>query len=395
MIETLKQQISLSKFAQHCYPQSTFSPDGYQACPFCGRPRKLNLSQDRYYRCFHPACDKRGSVIDFCINAGKAGTVPQAITYLRQFTEVRLEEPRPAAITAPLSRIWTILRDQLKRSADALAFCQARCLPPDELGYYPSSDFLQQCGFSTKQLEDLGLLSKSGRELLAGRLIFPFTSDYGDLVHIQGRSLDPESDLRWLSSQGKPSIDHYVLNAAAFRQAQDKALFICEGGSDTYSLVGLGLPAIGIAGVQVNLRRHLKVLAGIPVLVICLDNDRYALGSRLSGQYKSWNAMMSELVQLRLCLPDAIILCMPPPSQPGLLDVNDWVMQGMTRNELVRIARQSPTLEDFVLKHLAEHPSFMREAVYLSTLESNEQFRVDLRSYLSGVDPLEIAQSLL
>jgi hypothetical protein len=229
-------------------------------------------------------------------------------------------------------------------------------------GYAPSPNYLQDCGIPLKDLVEVGLAYSSGQEFFNNRVIFPILDTKCRLVHLQGRSLDPDEDLRWLSTNSKigsesiSPICNYLFQANEYEGKESiDYLFLAEGVSDTLSLLELNIPAVGCFGVQVNLLKFVSLFSKVNVLIAVLDNDRYDVLRKTAGEYKSWTPMVYWLTELQEALPNLNILCCPPPSSPGIKDVNDWLNTGVTPQGFSsHIKKTGLPLTQFVLKHYGQ-----------------------------------------
>ena len=383
MLAELKAHAPLLEVAAALCPELPLR-EGTNDCPFCGRRRKLTVRYDRF-RCHHPACGARGDVFDLLVRLGKAPNLSSAVRMVANLKG----QTRP---TSSLDSIWEHYRQDPSPAADWAA---SRHLPLAEIGYGHEPDFLRRLGWPSARLQAWGLLSGQ-RELMAGRVVFPLRDLDGRVIHLQGRALDADTEPRWLSTarSDSPPVDRYWIHPQSIAKAkrENLPLLLAEGATDTLSLVGLGLPAVGTPGVNVSLSRLTRALEGVVGLVAVYDNDVYPLGSPLAGQYKSWLAVIPELVELAVTtnLP---IICAPPPSIPGCKDYNDWIRAGVGLESIVNHIRTCPTLEQWILELLPSHPSLLGAA--LNLLDAGDlKYEESLRCYLSSQDILQLLREV-
>jgi hypothetical protein len=390
--EILKEATGIAEVCQQFWPEAALGREGSFTCPFCGRPKKLSVHANEFFKCHHPACGMRGDIFDLLVQGGKAASFAEAVRLVEAVTQgLAPTASSPSGLTA----LWTKMQQLLHNSPQALDYCQQRRLPTSLVGYHPPG-LLTDGAHSTKRLEEMGLLVK-GREFLAGRVIFPLFSSTGQLLHLQGRSLQ-EDGPRWLSTARPtgPKADDCLFNHAAVAEAHSRncPLFLAEGATDTLALQGLGLPTLGVPGVQIALHRHRRLLSKSHALIAIFDNDTFPVFSPRQGEYKSWAFVLPQLVELACHLPELPILCIVPPSQPELVDVNDWVRQGADARTLVAAAQQAPTLQEFVLQQLQTHPDLLSPALQLLDI-SDSGYAAHLRSQLSGQDIVTLLRQLV
>jgi len=306
---------------------------GVNDCPVCKRKKKFYVYSDKAYKCFHPSCDANsgGDVWSLLTCMGVTESFKQSYLTTSKYVSADreiLEEHR----YTNLAKLFTFAKEQatLKEGNKAIEYLKERNIYTPELdyGYIPYKGLLPF--FSKEILETCGVLNSNGRELFNGRIIFPFYDKYNNIVHIQGRSLDPKEELRWISSTTLPgmlSINNYVYN---YIDIQDTVV-LCEGVTDTLSLSAIGVPAIGCTGLETNLVRAIGS-SKISNLVAIFDNDKFPIGyGNLSGQYKSWSSILKKLVELKEYKPELNIWCCSIPTKVGK-DINDWLVNGLTKD---------------------------------------------------------------
>lgn len=211
-------------------------------------------------------------------------------------------------------------------------------------GYCPAG--LLESKLKPETLKRWGLCSQSGVNLLKNRAIFPVYSLQGELVHFQARSLDPESELRWVSTTGFRPINEYLFNGHRWVGLQPEVLFICEGISDTLSLASLKLSAVGTFGIYPPFSRWLDCLAGAKHIVLAYDSDRHPLGHPKAKQYISWPSVLERWswVYGELKAP-AYTLQLPPEYK----DINEWLVKSHASMRILQqYLAEAPAVEEFV-----------------------------------------------
>lgn len=362
--------------------------DGYQNCPFCSRSRKFKVTGDRWFKCFHPGCKAAagGDIFTFLQLSGKAPDFQSA---------VQLALPAKGRSTRAVSRRLDTLRRAFNAYTSALnddkvlAFLSSRgwgkALLTTKIGFAPTvtdTGYLQFSGLALDDLVAAGLAYESGREFFNSRIIFAVTDRAGQIVHLQGRSILPDSDLRWLSTPSTVGrsktpivspINAYVYNEQIF-SAAPSVLYLTEGISDGYSLLELGLDAISCFGLEPQLTRYADSFSNVKTLIAVFDNDRYPQGQPLGGAYKSWSRVIHHLIELSMHVTSLQIYCLVPPQTwttggkitTGIKDVNDWLRAGLDTDQFVAYVKANAVpLVEFAFDLYGPHWEYQAELIRL------------------------------
>lgn len=324
---TIKDQLTLTQVAEK-FNVGTLTENGRCDCPFCFGTKSMKTTRDQYFKCFK--CGSSGSVFDLLIQGGKAKDFQGALAMLRPLIQGAYNEQRAQA--GVLNKLWTDL--QRIHSQITVDWLGSRGIPLDrvppdfleDFGYWsPSLTKLISRTYTTSEksiLEKYGLLPSNRFE---GRVLIPIKNLSGQIVHFTGRSLDKESEFRWLHTKGDPPINNYLYQLHTVAEQEEDYVILCEGITDSMSLRALGEPALGCFGVNITLTQHAWALKDkISHLVVVLDRDKYPLGSPLAGRYKSWSGMIPNLIDLAVELKIPIFCCMVP-NWSGVKDVNDFL----------------------------------------------------------------------
>jgi len=335
--------------------------DGYQECPFCQGSKKFRVNGP-YYKCFNPNCNKKGDVVTWLVDTKTASNVSESIRMLssmigiskgRQWRE-RLDTLQTAFQLYKQADLTIANRILKSRGLE-------KALSSIDYGYAPSYFYLQNAGMRVADLETAGLIHKNSdkAEFFSDRIMFPIYNEEGQLVHLQGRACNPEVELRWLSTSSHEttaSIDKFLFNSRVLHY-ESKGVFLCEGISDCLSLIEMELPAIACFGVNVDLARHSHLFRNKENIIFVIDSDRYELGTKNSGNYKSWNSMINSIIDLKTAVPEITITCMMVPSEVGK-DINDWLLSGAEKQDVLRhLDTKSKSLVDFCFS-LEEETNF-------------------------------------
>jgi hypothetical protein len=348
---------------EYCHSARISLQMGYNDCPFCGRTKKLKVTST-WWKCFHPGCPSHkklryeyGNIYDLiqiCSNVNFS----EAYRRVQSFYDPELSKHSSSLKTTRhkvLSNVFSYYANYLQD--EVLDYLNSRLLFRSleslDFGYAPPLDVFNPLDhFSIKELDLAGLLTKNKRPLFQNRVIFPIWQ-YGNIVHMQGRSLDPDDDLRWLSTLNKSVEDDSQICKPISEclygidlYKKEKAIIITEGIIDALSLRELGFPAVSTFGVSIDFRNFLSFLEGMDAILFLFDSDRYPLLSPYENLYKSWLALFPYLTKLRGLLPHKPIFCMLPPKGT---DMNEALVSGMTDEEFRKYLRRASLLEQFYL----------------------------------------------
>ncbi len=335
---------------------------GRQHCPFCdpGRAKSQSLvvreNGSGSFYCYR--CKAEGDLFSLLIAAGKAPDFSGALKLVQPLCSGKatvVQERRSL-----LERIFQSYVMAAEFYPEAKEYLQGRGLNQSlydyPFGYAPHSQWLQQNGFSWEDIEKVGLASKiEGIEAFSRRVVFPVRNCFGQLVHLQGRDISGESQVKYLFTGRKGTVSE--VNTAGLLFCGEKLerwkekyglVFLCEGVPDTYSLLELGLPAVGCFGNRPELLGYGKQLEGMRVIA-CFDNDRWDLGTPDAGTYKSWPTAIPALLELQQHYAVEIECC-PPPSAQGIKDVNKFLEKINFDSDrfLDYVERQSKPLFEFI-----------------------------------------------
>lgn len=379
--------------------------NGYQDCPFCGRPKKFVVKDDWFFRCYHPDCVAHSWHFgyDFAV--------------LKKWYKTTLEARKAlSANTTFTGKNWYERVRFLKRvfycyisAIDdvSLDFANSRgwvyALDSHPIGYAPGDTYLQSKGFDLKELIKYGLAYEGGKEFFKERIIFPIHNPTGALIHLQGRSLDAECEPRWLSTKSgnidsfgdsQVEISNCLFNIHNINKGD--SVILTEGISDGYSALELQQKVISSLGLEPKLASYCKLLTECKELTAVYDNDKYPIGHNLQGRYKSWLSILPKLVELKLRAPELPIYCCTPPALPGVKDLNDWLNKmSLTKDTFEDyISKHRIPLEEFCIEVLGEDMVF--HTLLLKLISNNPLYKNVFRNRILNkyTDPLEYMMEL-
>lgn len=204
----------------------------------------------------------------------------------------------------------------LSETGEAYKYALARGLTSETIrawgvGYAPDAwrtvlDDLVSAGFSTKELNDAGLIKEADEkrgtyyDRFRNRLMFPIRDSAGRTVAFTGRSLDPNDQAKYLNS---PETDLYKKSEILF--GMDKAkdairargfAILVEGQFDLILLHQIGfantvaLSGTALTPVHINLIKRYA-----DNLMLALDADR----AGLAASYRSAHAALSSGMRVK------------------------------------------------------------------------------------------------
>ena len=122
--------------------------------------------------------------------------------------------------------------------------------------------------FSHSRLMQAGIMNERQNLIFYNhRLMLPFFCDE-EIGYLSARTIEKDCKPKYLNLLDKTIPSFYNVNDTV----NSDTIFLCEGQTDTLSLVGLGIPAVGIAGASNINIDTLKILAEKTVIV-AFDND--------------------------------------------------------------------------------------------------------------------------
>lgn len=298
IIESFKNQLSVEKVLGELMIDYTLKNDeAFFICPFHEEKTasfSININSG-IFSCF--GCgEKGGDVIKFIMKYKTLGFV-QSLELLSELTQVPLPKDveeidknqliqrklitmRQGYVADTLSQDFTdIYQFILDRSSKekAVEYLKTRGIPNTEQvveemnvrlleKYEQVSEELFKAFKPTRLLKAGVINEKQNLIFYNHRLMLPFFDD-SDIVYLSARTLEKDHKPKYLNLSNVVIPDMYNINAR-----RNNTVFLCEGQTDTLSLVGLGIPAIGIAGANNIDTKALEALEGKNV-IIAFDND--------------------------------------------------------------------------------------------------------------------------
>jgi DNA primase len=386
-IQALKATVSLTDVAS-AFDIAITKGDGREPCPFCHSHSAFKVTRNTYYICYK--CGRRGDIMNLLVDAGISKNYKEAYAAIKEIggsTEVATTVYRQSL--NELEEIHSYFLDQAKLNpsiieqfAASRGFSDLQTL--SQVGYCPAN---VEPDYRLKQLlvkHSLWYDSFKSHEecAFANRIVFPIKNASGRVVHFTARAVDNNVERRWLHSQSKPSINHYLYNLEEiYHQRKHDYVILTEGVTDCLALLQLGEPAVGCFGVNSPLVQHAWALKHISHLVAVFDRDKYPLGTERAGEYKSWSGMTPALIELALDLNIPIFCCMVP-DWSGVKDINDYLkIIDYNRAEFKRfLANNAVPLGEFAFELYKQRPKY-HESLWRLAKQSDE-LKLCLRDYV-------------
>ncbi len=282
-------------------------------CPFHAEdsPSFSVTPEAGLWHCF--GCQAGGDVFRF-FQLKKECSFPEALAYVRELAGepappngqprsngrvLTGQEPLPGGLARAelLGSVAQRYAEALRASEPAQAYLEKRGLGNPELAEafglgFADGSLLQAVpaqGEVRQALEQLGLISREGRELFAGCLVVPLTHPELGTLSLYGRKLSPRAQVRHLYL---PGPKRGVLNWQALAAAPARVT-LTESVLDALSVWAAGERSVtclfGVGGLPPDLEEALRRFA-VREVQLCLDADETGqeaarrLAERLTGQ---------------------------------------------------------------------------------------------------------------
>ena len=169
------------------------------------------------------------------------------------------------------------------------------------------ANFLTKNNFSLKDLDDTGLINKSGLDIydtFINRIMIPITDIYGDIVGFTGRIFHNENLPKYLNSKETVIFkkSEIIFNYASAKNylRQTGSLIIVEGNMDAIKMSASGIKnVVALMGVSLS-KEHLTALKKLRVpIIIMLDNDEAGLnGTIRNGDILYQEGIETQVIRL-------------------------------------------------------------------------------------------------
>jgi len=337
-IQELKSEVTIHRIL-NISPRSTRIN-----CVLPGHPndtsRDMYVDPSGYYFYCHK-CKQGGDVIrlvQLIHNLSRGAAIDYIVTNYSS-RNFELESEELCERDKILTEVLRFYQDCFNNSIEAQEYVSSRGWSVEsfkQFGGYDSGELLSKT-FNVDVLLKHGLIKNYGslRNTLERRIIFPQYNTVGYLVQLLGRSIDPVCSAKLIPLPSKNKhifkFNNYLFNEPILSKDLNY-IFICEGQSDTYTLMELGINAVGLSGNS-NLHKHAYKFSHIPNIAILLDSDEPSQ-KRLPGE------TLQLLYKLKALNSSSKVYIVDLPKLEGVKDVNDLkVKYGLTKKQVSKFKR--------------------------------------------------------
>ncbi len=235
--------------------------DGYWTCPFCGSGDKQN----------HTAAFHVNETKFHCFSCGKRGDIFDLIAHMEDLPkDWKKHYNRAVQIMRPYLENEVIMKESTARASEII----------DKIDY---TDYILKCHenvdktdyFTKRGLGNYVINKfKLGYDKEKNVITIPYNSDCKGYVH----------RILWDSNNKYCKRGNEIFNRDAI-YSDGKYLFVTEGQIDAMSFEEIGLPSVGLGGVN-EISKFVEILKEKPIdkiLVIAMDNDK--AGRRATGKF--------------------------------------------------------------------------------------------------------------
>ncbi len=397
--DAIKNAVPVTQVAGVASGHYTYCPE--RGCPSRrGNDKKCRVKDD-HFKCFR--CGAWGNVFDWVMLEDDCSyQAARAKLALMGGISLRPDPERSDL----LRKVIRAANDHLIKNLDKYPYLiETRGLTratlfQKQVGYIdPEGEALRASGLSGYKLLQLGMLRRpwagetNYRSFFAGRFIFPIRDQRREPVQLKGRAnpgcVDTEAPkslcfptvidaapVEW----GQSNIWDYLYNEEVLKEARHRGyLFLCEGETDTLTLVQQGLLAVGLPGNQ-GLERHYRKFTGIANVYDIRDNDS-----------ATEDLIPDQMYQMQLACPETRFyrVRIPELAGPGAkVDVNDYFAKyGAKLGDLRELTRNAEVVGTLIARTwgpLFENDASMakiRRFYQASQGQQREQFFKSLCTY--------------
>ncbi len=327
----------------------TVYPDNHWHCFGCGKSGDLFAYYMMKYN-----CDFLESLRSLAREAGvqlrEVAEVKAAIEKSRERSEILA-----TAVRFFHSQLGDEQRDYLRKRGFTDDFMDAY-----QFGY-TEGDCVRKAflDLSVAKLQEVGLLTtpdrpeQGVRDFFWQRIMIPIYQNFGKdntIVNLVGRAFPDDGNAlrKYLRLPGCEQL----INEGALRGA--KEVYLCEGDTDTPTLIQAGLPTVGVPGASALKDEFIERFAKAETIYVCADPDNAGEGlTRRAGEMFGPRCRVVTL--------------------PEGFDVNAYVAQ--SKGDIVALAAQAKLYIDWLLERMpAELPPDQADKVLLPVLSALGKF---------------------
>lgn len=304
-------KISLSELVQKDIKLTRKGNSFLGLCPFHHEktPSFTINDENGYYYCF--GCGEKGDIFSYVMRQ-KGLSFKDCLLELASFLGISIESQYNERSSNQL-RLFSLLHDicsvfehYLKRNGEALAYLRKRGIEQStietfRLGYAPKEDvllkYIRQKQYTRHELEQSGMLSKSGSFLFRDRIMFPIFDHRFRIVGFGGRTLSADPKVpKYLNSSQSDFFRKGELvyaNPTTLNRSLKESVVVVEGYMDVLSLYQQGIHhVVSPLGTSLTEQQLEFLFQRFKKITILFDGD-------LAGQKASCRAMDRALPLLK------------------------------------------------------------------------------------------------
>lgn len=308
-ITNLKDQVNIVDVVSRAIPLKRAGSSYKAVCPFHNeKTPSFNVNEQRQmFYCF--GCQASGDVIEF-VKRFYNLEFNEAVERLGNEYGIELEQTRGR--NEDLEKYYQINRDAAnffyktftETANKGYSYMKGRSINPKYLkkfgmGYADEEwsslyDYLKSKGYEEKDMLELGLISKGGKDgskyfdKFRGRVIFPIINTRGKVIGFGGRAINPDDNPKYLNSQESKVFQKknnlYGLNIS--RQAVTRLgyIILVEGYMDVISLYQAGVENVAASlGTALTEQQARMIKRYAKKVVLCYDADSAGQAAALRG----------------------------------------------------------------------------------------------------------------
>ena len=246
------------------------------------------------------------------------------------------------------------------------------------LGYAPEGwhnlmDYLEQKGYSRKEMVDAGLAIASKKDggaydAYRGRLIYPIISATGRVMAFGARTMKKDDEPKYINTGDTPIYNKrynlYALNMQRGKRVGE--LIMVEGYMDVISLFAAGIEnAVASLGTAMTQQQARLIKRYADKMYLCYDGDSAGQAATLRGL----NILSAEGID-----PKVIVI-------PGNMDPDDYVRK-FGKNGFLELRDSALDANTFRLTNLAGKYD-------LKTPDGREEFAKKACAFVGSLQPVE------
>jgi DNA primase len=398
-LEVLRQRIDLVEVLSPYVDLKRAGASFKACCPFHDEKTPSFVVQrgDAHYHCY--GCGAHGDAIAFLMNSQKM-SFSEAVETLADKFSVTLEtldkgerqnfvdKPYLKSILEIATEFFHFYLLHTDEGHVALSYLYNRGfdlefirdfkigLAPKNIGVFQK--FMHQKKISNKNLEEVGLLKKNGKDFFSDRIVIPIHEAIGSVIGFSARKYKEETfGPKYINTPEtilfKKSKLLFGLNYCRKRIAKERRAIIVEGQFDALSLIHMGFN-ISVAGQGTAFGQdHVKELSHLGINTVYLAFDADKAGN--AAAIKVGDLFQKEAIEVFVMMlpedsdPDTILKEKGPDEWMKLLQTSIDYLTFLVNNMSKTININSPSgkneMVESIIKRIKEwdHPLMVHESL--------------------------------